>query len=299
MPDLAIASLDDLTTLSVRGSDAVPFLQGQLSQDVEALGTQGALLAGLHNPQGRCLAVLRLLHLNAEHLLLVLPAELAQAVRQQLSRYVLRAKVKIEDAADVWRVYGVTGPDSAAAASTRLHMSMGVDDLRHVIVAPRGEPLPEGDHVERDAWRLDDIAGGIPEILKATSGLWVSQMLNLDLLGAISFSKGCYTGQEVIARAHYRGQVKRRMQRFFTESEMPLMPGERVTLTDGRQAQIVMAALMPDGGQEFLAVTPTLTQLPTTDDPADNSTATLFVDCSALPLPYSFVSSTGVSSSDC
>src|SRR5690349_2151471 len=103
MPDLAIASLDDLTTLSVRGSDAVPFLQGQLSQDVEALGTQGALLAGLHNPQGRCLAVLRLLHLNAEHLLLVLPAELAQAVRQQLSRYVLRAKVKIEDAADVWR----------------------------------------------------------------------------------------------------------------------------------------------------------------------------------------------------
>jgi folate-binding protein YgfZ len=288
MPDLSLTSLDDLTTLSVRGTDAVPFLQGQLSQDMETLGTHGALFAGLHNPQGRCLAVLRAMHLGADHVLLVLPAELAEAVRQQLGRYVLRAKVRIEDAAGAWRVYGITGPDAAAAASTRLHMPMGADQTRQLIVAPRGEPLPEGDHVGPDAWRLDDIAGGIPEVTKATSGLWVAQMLNLDLIGAISFRKGCYTGQEVIARAHYRGQVKRRMQRFFTESEMPLLPGERVTLSDGRHGQVVVAALAPSGGQEFLAVMPLATRTPLVADDASGEagTATLFVACSALPLPY-------------
>jgi len=288
MPDLSLTSLDDLTTLSVRGADAVSFLQGQLSQDIQTLGARGALFAGLHNPQGRCLAVLRVLHLGPDHVLLVLPAELAETVRQQLSRYVLRAKVKIEDAASAWRVYGITGPDAAAAASTRLHMPMDADETRQLIVAPRGEPLPEGDHVERDAWRLDDIADGIPEIATATAGLWVAQMLNLDLIGAISFDKGCYTGQEVIARAHYRGQVKRRMQRFFTESQLPLLPGERVTLSDGRHGQIVVAALAPGGGQEFLAVMPIAAHpAPIADDASGEArTATLFVACAALPLPY-------------
>jgi len=290
MPDLSLTSLDDLSTLSIRGADAVAFLQGQLSRDIATLGSQGALFAGLHNPQGRCLALLRVLHLGADHVLLVLPSELAEAVRQQLSRYVLRAKVKVEDVADAWRVYGITGPDAAAAASTRLHMAMDARQTRQLILAPRSEPLPEGDHVGRDAWRLDDIADGIPEIGKATTGLWVAQMLNLDLLGAISFDKGCYTGQEVIARAHYRGQVKRRMQRFFTESQLPLTPGERVTLSDGRHGQIVVAALRPDDGQEFLAVVPLAAQSPIIDDAAsEQGTATLFVACSALPLPYGAV----------
>jgi len=288
MADLALTSLDDLTTLSVRGVDALSFLQGQLSQDMDGLQASGALLAGLHNPQGRCLALLRLLHLGTDHVLVVLPSELGPVVRQHLSRYVLRAKVKIEDAADAWRVYGITGPDAAAAASTRLHMSVASDHARQLIVAPRGEPLPEGDLVERDAWRLDDIASGIPELLGATSGLWVAQMLNLDLLGAISFSKGCYTGQEVIARAHYRGQVKRRMQRFFTETQIPLSPGTRVTLSDGRHGQIVTSA--PDAGgegQQFLAVTPVVGQASKgVEDSTDPGTATVFVSCSALALPY-------------
>jgi folate-binding protein YgfZ len=254
---------------------------------MDSLPAHGALLAGLHNPQGRCLALLRLMYLGPDHVLLVLPSDLAQTVRQQLSRYVLRAKVKIEDAADAWRVYGITGPDAAAAASTRLHMSMDSDEARQLIVAPRSEPLPEADVVSRDAWRLDDIASGIPEILSATSGLWVAQMLNLDLLGAISFAKGCYTGQEVIARAHYRGQVKRRMQRFYTEMQVPLPPAARVTLSDGRQAQIVTSAPATGGGQQFLAVAPAITQgSSAVDEPADISTASLFVPCSMLPLPY-------------
>jgi folate-binding protein YgfZ len=289
MPDLALTRLDDFAVTSVRGADAVTFLQGQLSQDLAALEDGGATLAGLHNPQGRCLAVLRVLRISGDHLLLVLPGELADPVRQLLARYVLRARVKIEDADAAWRLYGATGPDAAAAASTRLSLAMDATGMRQLIVAPRVEPPPDGDLVTRELWRLDDIAAGLPEIRAATSGAFVAQMLNLDLLGAISFGKGCYTGQEVIARAHYRGQVKRRMQRFITESDAVLAPGARIQLTDGRNAQVVMAAPSEGGGQEFLAVTTLRNSAASADqDPpgGPSDLTSVGIHSEQLPLPY-------------
>lgn len=255
MPDLALTALDDLTTLEVRGADAVPFLQGQVSHDVTLLRKRGSLLAGLHNPQGRVLALLRMLYLADDHVLLVLPAELADIVQTLLTKFVLRAKVKIQDAGMTWKVYGVTGPDADAAAVTRVHMPMEPSGSRQLIVAPRSERLPEGEPGDPDDWRLDDIVDGIPTVVSATSGLFVAQMLNLDLLDAISFNKGCYTGQEVIARAHYRGQVKRRMQRFCTLEKMPFIAGEKVRLSDGRSGQVVSAAPTGGGEQELLVVT--------------------------------------------
>jgi len=284
MPDLAITPLDDLTVLSVRGADATTFLQGQLSQDVTRLAAEGALLAGLHNAQGRVLALLRLLHLSDDQILVILPVNLSESVRRQLERYVLRARVRIESAGSAWSVYGLAGPDAEAAASTRLHMPADDGGMRHIIVAPRGEAAPEADRVDREEWRLDDIAAGIPEIFPVTAGTWVAQMLNLDLLGAISFNKGCYTGQEVIARAHFRGQVKRRMQRFSTDSDVPLVPGTRVALPDRRPAQIVMSALSGPGTQEFLAVAPTTLQQVQQDEAPD--AAATSVSSIALPLPY-------------
>jgi folate-binding protein YgfZ len=287
MPDLILTKLDDLTAISVRGVDALQFLQGQVSQDMARIDETGALLAGLHNPQGRCLAVLRVLRVAPDQFLLVLPLEMAEGIRNLLSRYVLRARVTLGDAGTSWRIYGVWGPDATAAVSTRLSMAMDDGGMRYMVVAPRGEPLPEGDPEPRDAWRLEDIRAGLPELRTATSGMFVAQMLNLDLIGAISFQKGCYTGQEVIARAHYRGQVKRRMQRFHTESEELLAPGARVHLPDGRAAQIVMAAPADDGGQEFLAVT----TLPGTagaesEAPDAGRQAAALPDCTPLPLPY-------------
>ncbi|HUG72210.1 MAG TPA: hypothetical protein VMK82_02190 [Steroidobacteraceae bacterium] len=288
MPDLALTILDDLAVIGARGADAVDFLQGQLSRDLAQLPDGGAVLAGLHNPQGRCLAVLRVLRVTHDHLLLVLPAEISETVRPLLTRYVLRARVRLEDAGTAWRVYGATGPDAAAAGSTRLSLAMDAEGLRQLILAPQGEPLPDGEIVSRDSWRLDDIAAGLPEIGSATSGQFVAQMLNLDLLDAISFSKGCYTGQEIIARAHYRGQVKRRMQRFFTESDLPLPPGERVRLTDGRTAQVVMSAPAGGDGQEFLGVTTLPGSGGHAAEPSGGSDAVPDVafPCVALPLPY-------------
>jgi tRNA-modifying protein YgfZ len=283
MPDLTHVLLDDLTVLDLRGRDVVSFLQGQVTQDVTLLAASGSLLAGLANPQGRVLAVLRLLHVAPDHVLMVLPAEVADMVRQLLAKFVLRAKVQIADASTAWAVHGFIGPDAEAAASTRLCMPMDADGLRQLVVATRTEPLPEADPAGRSVWRLADIEAGMPEVLKATSGSFVAQMLNLDCIGAISLTKGCYTGQEVVARAHYRGQVKRRMQRFLTESGTYLEPGQRIQLSDGRSAQIVTVAPADGIGQQLLAVAPLSAQGIDEQSPQD----ALRLDCIPMPLPYS------------
>jgi tRNA-modifying protein YgfZ len=255
MADLHYTALDDLAVLDVRGPDVISFLQGQVSNDMDLLAERGSLFAALSNAQGRVVALLRLLHVAQDQALIVLPAELAETVRLLLSKYVLRAKVTIAAASTAWRVYGVTGPDAGAAAITRIHMTLDAGGWRQMIVAPRTEALPETEPATRESWQLADIEAGLPQVFTSTSGTFVAQMLNLDLLDAISLTKGCYTGQEVIARAHYRGQVKRRMQRFFTEASDALEPGARVQLDDRRNAQIVMAAPAEGGGQQFLAVT--------------------------------------------
>ena len=285
MPDLAITPLDDLAALTARGPDATAFLQGQLSQDMEELATRGSMFAGLHNPQGRCLALLRLFHLGGDQILLVLPAELADTVRTHLSRFVLRARVRIEDVNSSWRCYGLTGPDAEAAAETRIHLPLGYDGLRQLIVAPRAEPQPQGHAASREEWRLQDIEAGMPEVLAATSGEFVAQMLNLDAIGAVSFTKGCYTGQEIIARAHYRGQVKRRMQLFHTDSAEPLPPATRIALQDGRRAQVVLAEFTDEGAQQFLAVT-TLPPAADTGPAEESARAIRRVRAVQMPLPY-------------
>jgi tRNA-modifying protein YgfZ len=283
MADLHYTTLDDLAVLDVRGPDAIGFLQGQVSNDLQQLASRGSLLAALCNPQGRVIAVLRMLYVTQDQVLIVLPADLAETVQQLLLKYVLRAKVTIAAASAAWRVYGVTGPDAGAAAVTRLYMTMDAGGWRQLIVAPRSEPLPEAEAASRESWRHYDIEAGLPEVVAATSGTFVAQMLNLDLLDAISLTKGCYTGQEVIARAHYRGQVKRRMQRFHTDSPDRLLAGERVQLGDGRMAQIVMAA--PDAhGQHFLAVA-RVDDAPETADSMPLEYAPR-LDSQMLPLPY-------------
>jgi tRNA-modifying protein YgfZ len=287
MPDLALTLLDDLAVLGASGPDVLPFLNGQLSQDMTLLPERGSQLAGLHNPQGRVIAVVRVMYLDEAHVLLVLPRELAEGVRTHLQRFVFRSRVRIEDASTAWCAYGLAGPDAETACSTRLHVALEASGMRQLVVAPRGEPLPQSQVAPRDEWRAEDIAAGIPEVTRVTSGLWVAQMLNLDRLDGISFEKGCYTGQEVIARAHFRGQVKRRMQRFFTSSDVPLAPGAKVRLQDGRAAQVVMSAEPQFDGREFLAVAalPGASASASAAEDAGGTDAPP-IAASTLPLPY-------------
>lgn len=256
MQQLFVVALEHFGVLGFRGPDVLPFLQGQLSNDMERLRTEQALLAGLHDPQGRVLALLRLFALDEQHVLAVLPRDLAPAIQQRLSKFVLRAKVRIASADAEWRAYGLCGDDAEAAARLRPALWLSEDPPRLLVVAPRLEPLPEGDPLDLAEWEALDVADGLPEVYPATSGTFVSQMLNLDALDAISFKKGCYTGQEIIARAHYRGRVKRRLQRFATESTRRLSPGDKLLLSDGRRAQVVRQAAFGQSGSEFLAVAP-------------------------------------------
>ena len=238
--------------LHFRGVDAQKFLQGQLSNDVSLLAPDRLMLAGMHNPQGRVLALLRLVAPATDQVIALLPAELAEPTMTALRRFVLRAKVAIS-------------AESSGAALRALTQQLP-------FIAPLLEPAARSAH----------IAAGVPQVYGATSALFVAQMLNLDCLEAISFTKGCYTGQEIIARAHYRGRMKRRMQRFESERATRLAPGQGVTLADGRAAQIVDAVVRNDGRSEFLAVAP----LPAVAGAAAENGAGERLACQPLPLPY-------------
>lgn len=293
-------SLASLGVLRVRGPEARSFLQGQLSNDLTRLAPQRSLLAGYHNPQGRVIALLRLLELAPDELLAILPRELMAVVVQRLGKFILRAKVKLSDESAAWTITGVMAAETGDAALpaavngvTRLGESLAVrvaeEPPRWLLLGPAGAPaaLSGLTAAAPDAWQRLAIAGGEPQVYATTSEEFVAQMLNLDVLGAIAFDKGCYTGQEVIARAHYRGRVKRRLQRFLTRGACALVPGASGELTDGRAFHVVDAAQLPDTRCEFLAVTPLAAGQATGGDaPAAPVTAVPRIDAEQLTLPY-------------
>ncbi len=309
---LSIA-LEDLAVLRVHGTDATRFLQGQLSHDLTKLGQARSLLAGFHNPQGRVLGLLRLVWIASDELLGVVPRELAASLAARLSKFVLRSKVRITDASADWRITGLLAPESAqdplpggiilpthpnvqSAHGTTVIISVG--NSRWMVLSPttatadRFLEIPGG-LGDRETWRRLDIEAGQPQVYAATAEEFVAQMLNLDVIDAISFDKGCYTGQEVIARAHYRGRVKRRLQRFVSRTPLELKPGNSGQLPDGRTFKVVDAVQLADGRCEFLAVAPMLADTADTGDAADTATpgaiagsGKIVVDCEQLTLPY-------------
>ncbi|HQZ79943.1 MAG TPA: hypothetical protein PK681_04930 [Steroidobacteraceae bacterium] len=264
--------LDDLGVLTVRGRDAVAFLQGQLSQDVTRLGAGRASFAGCHTPQGRVIAILRLLP-GDDAIHCVLPQELIEALAARLRKYVLRSKVTLADERGRLRVIGVA------------HAGLRTLRIEAAAAAP-GPAAADNDAITRAAWRALDIADGLPQVYRATSEAFVAQMLNLDCVGGIAFDKGCYTGQEIIARAHYRGRVKRRMQRFRTVAApaTPLAPGVSGVLADGSTFQVVDSVTLADGRAEFLAVAPLVA--PDVPVPGTGAGTAAVTGAEVLSLPY-------------
>ena len=282
-PPPDVIPLSTLGVLRIGGADARSFLQGQLSNDLQRLSAQHSLLAGYHNPQGRTLALLRLLAYGDE-LLALLPTELIDTVRTRLAKFVLRAKVTLRDDSSAWQLGARLGAD-AAPGSVQPEggaLRLGLAGRRELwLAAAPGAPAPGGDARE---WELARLAAGEPQVWRATSEQFVAQMLNLDLLDAIAFDKGCYTGQEVIARAHYRGRVKRRLQRFRSHARLTLTPGAAGKLADGRSFRVVDAVVLSDGRCEFLAVAP-LAGAEADAEPLPVG-AGVALEAEALPLPY-------------
>jgi tRNA-modifying protein YgfZ len=288
MSELAATDLsspaDGLGVLAFRGVDAARFLQGQLSADVEKLADGASSLAGLHNPQGRVIVILALLRTSPEEVLAVLPRQLCAAVEQRLRKYILRAQVKIEDLS---REFVVVGSMTGNSDPKLLTLPWGD---RWLLLVPAARPGEFAGKLESpEAWKRADIAAGLPMVYPATSETFVAQMLNLDLLGGIAFDKGCYTGQEVIARAHYRGRVKRRLQRWHGTGNYVPRAGDSVRSRDGRALTVVRAVGTGAHDWEILAVGPfasvnadaaAATAVPESDE-------TLIQVEGPLPLPYS------------
>jgi len=293
--DCSSVSLNELGVLRVTGADGLAFLQGQLSNDMQLLRAARGLLAGYHNPQGRVIALLRLAQLASGDIVAVLPRELLTGVMQRLRKFILRSKVHLADDSAQWQLNGIIGlPRGAATALPNGADGAAVIDgtlvlrlpgtQRWLLLTPAGAAplLRDCRPAAREVWQRVALAAGEPQVYAATTEEFVAQMLNLDVLGGIAFDKGCYTGQEVIARAHFRGRVKRRLQRFVSAAPQLLRPGDTGVLEDGRPFKVVDAVRLEDGRCEFLAVTP----LPGAAAEAGAAPAERALQAQPLPLPY-------------
>ena len=258
-----LVDLPDNALIAITGDDAATFLQGQLTNDVLALAPGQAQWTGWCSPKGRLIASL-LLARRADGYLAMLPAELAPAIAKRLSMYVLRSKVKIADVSAGHVRLGVAGAGAADAVKAlaggeRLVLPIGTD--LYVVIAATNDPALEAlRKATRPApandWTLALIRAGIPTVVAATQDEFVPQMANFDLIGGVSFRKGCYTGQEIVARTQYRGILKKRMALAHVEGATPT-PGQSVyspTFGDQTAGVVVNAAAAPEGGYDFLVV---------------------------------------------
>jgi folate-binding protein YgfZ len=244
--------LHSLAPIRFTGPDAQSFLQGQLSNDLVALTPEHSQLACCNSAQGRVQAVLQLIQRD-DAIVALLPRVMVDPTVARLRKYTLRAKVAIENASDSLQVLWMERidledkswpiPTSPGAHLQKDGISVlrwpDHEDERFLALLPGAITLAS-QGTDED-WRLAEIRAGLPQVLPETQESFVAQMLNLDVLNGISFNKGCYTGQEIIARAHFRGADKRRMFRFQAEGEAPI-PGTRVLANEQHAGEVVMAA---------------------------------------------------------
>lgn len=258
-----IAKLDQYGLLHAAGGDARAFLHAQLTNDVENLGPGLARYAGWCSAKGRLMATFLVVPFSGGFVL-QLSRDLAPGVAKRLSMFILRSKVKLADASAAWLQYGLWGADAAARLEAlglqppagRLAVSesqgaiaVGIDGDRFLLIAP---PEMQGRieaNAAADAWALAEVRAGRPLIVQTTQDQFVPQMVNLELAGGVDFKKGCYPGQEIVARAQYRGAVKRRMYRVRGAA---LRPGQDLYSDDapGQASGTVINA----AGDESLAV---------------------------------------------
>ena len=285
--------LAHLGILRFTGPDALSFLQGQVSSDTRRLADNVSLLSSYSSPQGRVLALIYLLP-HSSGIAAILPREILQPTLERMRKFVLRAKVKIEDAGDSLQIAGVHGEQALRSLGLPVpespngyveHHGIGVARVHHDanrfwVIGAAAKLAGAGAAAagSSDAWRLADIRAGLPQVYAATSEAFVAQMLNLDLLDGISFTKGCYTGQEIIARTQHLGRIKRRLFRLLLPAGIYTV-GQALCLSDGRQGRLT-DVIDSGGGVEALAVLPI-------DSAGNDPAAGAPLAATELPLPYS------------
>ncbi len=275
--------------IRVTGSDAGEFLQGQLTQDMERVAQTGSLPAAWCNPKGRVVSVLRILMIDGGYGL-VLPASVADSVCERLAVYRFRADVSLDVEGSDWTCLVINKDadlDRLDKLDLRPAQQMNACRIGHGLIAINVgdeeacvelmgyasdlEKAEMSESVQADDLRAAKIRAGVPEITEHYSEKFTPHMLNLDLLGAISFEKGCYTGQEVVARTQNLGRSKRRLMRY--RSDATLAIGDSLSNEDRHVGEVVNVV-----GNDLLAVTPV--------DVHDRTLLANGVEVTPITMPY-------------
>ncbi len=275
--ELRAVLLPSLGVLRVGGRDAVDFLQGQFTNDARLLADGRTQLSACCTNQGRVIAIVRFRQLD-EAVYALLPADLLPRLAGQLRKFVLRSKVEIQQATELHVGTLFSGPtasragremlDDAAMTMSPVPMAGAAEVVsfhyapgREVMAAPpsawrsiSGLSLSRPDPQGQADWVAADVAASLPQVFAATTEQFTPQMLNLDLLEGVSFAKGCYTGQEIIARTQHLGRVKRRTLRFRLPAGPAPAPLQGLHLDGVKVADVLMSATTA-AGVELLAVT--------------------------------------------
>ena len=276
-----LCDLSHYGLIRVSGAEAEGFLQNQFCNDVRKVNRTHSQLNGYCNPKGRLLALFRLFRQDGDYLLR-LPREILEPTLERLRMFVLMSKVTLQDDSDAQVSIGYSGADAARHLSNALGSApAAIDECLHTetltVIRVRG-PQPrfeihgseaavrslwdtlsnQARPAGSAAWTLLDIHAGLPEVLAATREAFVPQMLNLQALDALSFHKGCYPGQEIVARMRYLGKLKRRMYRAHIDADTCPRPGDNLFAEGSESGQgvgkVVLAETTPTGGADLLAV---------------------------------------------
>lgn len=279
--DNIITDLSHYGLISAEGPDAAAFLQGQFSNDVQHVSTEACQLNAYCSPKGRILASFRLFYLKDKYYLEI-PQALVEQTLKRLRMFVMRSQVTLENTSDNMVRLGLAGPDSeqyisdcglncptvvngASLTGNVLVLSIPGPGPRYEIHGPHVDLIPlwnkladKTTAVGVGTWSLLDIQSGQPVIQSQTVESFVPQMVNLELINGVSFKKGCYPGQEIVARMHYLGKPKKRMYRAHIDSSDEIQPGDALYSGSSDNSQsignIVNAQPGATGGYDVLAV---------------------------------------------
>ena len=279
--DCALVDLSHLGLIAVGGPEAADFLQGQVSNDIRELSDSHSQLSSHCNPKGRMLANFRVLRIE-QSIFLVLPRSQMEPLMKRLRMFLLRTKASIDDASDALVCFGIVG-NCADAALGELFGALPVGDNdmtqadaatlirvaglvpRYLFIGPAEQAqglwqraAEQAIEANADLWALHDIRAGLPTVLPETSDAFVPQMLNMQLIDGVSFTKGCYSGQEVVARMHYLGKLKRRMYTAEVETDIAPRPGDVLSVPGSKSEQapgrVVDARAVAPGRYALLVV---------------------------------------------
>jgi len=273
---MKIAKLDQYGLLQVAGADARAFLHAQLTNDIENLAPGSARYAGWCSAKGRLLATFLVVP-AADGFLLQLARDLVPVVAKRLSMFILRSKVKISDVTGEWLQFGLWealpgGDLSVSQANNGIKVGIDADRTLLITRTSMEAKTPAAE------WALAEIRAGRPLIVQATQDQFVPQMVNFELSGGVDFKKGCYPGQEIVARAQYRGAVKRRMVRLRGAA---LQPGQEIYSDDapGQSGGTIVNAA---GGEALAVLQVAAIEAKSPVRPQPQAAA-----LEVLPLPYS------------